>query len=51
VGNPADVAELSFKKGEILDIFDRSGKWWEVRKVDGSKGSEWCFLSFFLCFV
>ncbi|KAH6893681.1 hypothetical protein BKA70DRAFT_834780 [Coprinopsis sp. MPI-PUGE-AT-0042] len=35
-----DPAELSFKKGEILYIVDRTGKWWEARKPDGSSGSE-----------
>lgn len=33
-----DPAELSFKKGEILYVVDRSGKWWEARKPDGSSG-------------
>lgn len=34
-----DPSELSFKKGETLDILDRSGKWWEGRKtLDGQVG-------------
>ncbi|EAU86392.1 hypothetical protein CC1G_05386 [Coprinopsis cinerea okayama7 len=33
-----DPGELSFKKGEILYILDRSGKWWEARKADGTTG-------------
>ncbi|KAG6901139.1 hypothetical protein C0995_016581 [Termitomyces sp. Mi166 len=31
----ADPKELSFKKGEILEISDKSGKWWEGRRADG----------------
>ncbi|KDE05572.1 hypothetical protein MVLG_04067 [Microbotryum lychnidis-dioicae p1A1 Lamole] len=33
--SPDDPNELSFTKGEILDITDTSGKWWQARKVDG----------------
>ena len=43
-GNKADPSELSFQRGDILDILDRSGKWWEARKLDGTQGSE-CFFS------
>jgi len=45
---PQDIAsddglsELSFKKGEVLDIIDNSGKWWYARKADGVYGSESC---------
>jgi hypothetical protein len=35
-----DSTELSFKKGEILDILTKSDLWWEARKLDGTKGSE-----------
>jgi SH3 domain len=45
VANSLDPAELSFGRGEILEILDRSGKWWGARKADGSKGSE-CFFFF-----
>ncbi|KAF7373318.1 SH3 domain-containing protein [Mycena sanguinolenta] len=33
-----DPSELSFVKGEILDILDRRGKWWQAKKTDGSIG-------------
>ncbi|RXW21352.1 hypothetical protein EST38_g4502 [Candolleomyces aberdarensis] len=33
-----DPGELPFKKGEMLDILDRSGKWWEARRADGRAG-------------
>jgi hypothetical protein len=35
-----DPTELSFKKGEVLDILTKSDLWWEARKLDGSKGSQ-----------
>jgi SH3 domain len=37
---PDDPNELSFKKGEVLQILDKSGKWWEARKDDGTEGSK-----------
>ncbi|TEB27816.1 hypothetical protein FA13DRAFT_1816234 [Coprinellus micaceus] len=33
-----DPSELSFRKGEVLEILDRTGKWWEGRREDGSTG-------------
>jgi len=36
--SPDDPNEISFVKGEILDILDKSGKWWQARKSDGAVG-------------
>ncbi|KAF9204566.1 hypothetical protein BGZ49_005151, partial [Haplosporangium sp. Z 27] len=36
--NPEDSNELSFLKGEVLDIVDNQGKWWQARKPDGTVG-------------
>lgn len=36
--NPEDRNELAFVKGEILDIVDNKGKWWQARKQDGTIG-------------
>ncbi|KAJ7069039.1 hypothetical protein B0H15DRAFT_871252 [Mycena belliarum] len=33
-----DPNEISFTKGEILDIVDKQGKWWQAKKADGSVG-------------
>jgi hypothetical protein len=40
--SPDDPNELSFTKGEILDILDKQGKWWQAKKSDGRVGSK-CF--------
>jgi hypothetical protein len=37
--DPDDPNEISLSKGEILDIIDNSGKWWQARKEDGTSGS------------
>jgi len=36
--SPDDPNEISFTKGEILDIVDKQGKWWQARKADGTVG-------------
>ncbi|KAG6842418.1 hypothetical protein C0991_007548 [Blastosporella zonata] len=36
--SPDDSNEISFSKGEILDIMDKNGKWWQTRKGDGKIG-------------
>ncbi|ORZ06866.1 hypothetical protein BCR42DRAFT_426604 [Absidia repens] len=36
--NPEDPSELSFDRGDILEIVDRRGNWWQARKSDGSTG-------------
>lgn len=34
-----DPNEISFSRGEILDIINRNGNWWQARKGDGTSGS------------
>ncbi|KAI8876720.1 hypothetical protein K501DRAFT_337913 [Backusella circina FSU 941] len=36
--NPSDPQELSFDKGEQLEITDKRGNWWQARKQDGTTG-------------
>lgn len=38
--SPDDPNEISFTKGEILDIVDKQGKWWQAKKADGTVGSK-----------
>ncbi|KAF7324768.1 Osmosensor protein [Mycena kentingensis (nom. inval.)] len=33
-----DPNEISFLKGDILDVLDKQGKWWQAKKADGSVG-------------
>lgn len=42
-GSKDDPNELNFKKGEILLVTDKSGKWWEAKKSDGKKGSKFSY--------
>jgi len=37
-GSKDDPNELAFKKGQILQILDKQGKWWLGRADDGSQG-------------
>ncbi|KAF8518602.1 hypothetical protein JB92DRAFT_3082402 [Gautieria morchelliformis] len=34
-----DPNEISFSKGEILDIVDKTGKWWQAKRSDGTTGN------------
>ncbi|KAH8111839.1 hypothetical protein DFH11DRAFT_551585 [Phellopilus nigrolimitatus] len=36
--SPDDPNEISFVKGEVLDIIDKQGKWWQARKENGAVG-------------
>ncbi|KAJ7752010.1 hypothetical protein B0H16DRAFT_1723783 [Mycena metata] len=36
--DPDDPLEISFFRGEVLDIIDPEGKWWWVLKDDGTVG-------------
>ncbi|EIW86941.1 hypothetical protein CONPUDRAFT_161570 [Coniophora puteana RWD-64-598 SS2] len=36
--SPDDPNEISFTKGEIMDIVDKQGKWWQAKKADGTVG-------------
>jgi hypothetical protein len=36
--NKEDPNEISFSQGEIMDILDNNGRWWQARKADGTIG-------------
>lgn len=36
--SPDDPNEVSFMKGEVMEVMDDKGKWWQVKKDDGSIG-------------
>ncbi|KAK9764989.1 Transmembrane osmosensor [Basidiobolus ranarum] len=36
--NPNDPQELSFEEGEVIDVVQPEGKWWQGRRSDGTVG-------------
>ncbi|KAI7852379.1 hypothetical protein BDC45DRAFT_185919 [Circinella umbellata] len=33
-----DPTELSFRKGEVLEVVEKKGNWWQAKKSDGTMG-------------
>jgi len=46
-GSKEDPSELTFKKGEVLSVFDKSGKWWDAQNSEGKRGSAYFFRLWF----
>lgn len=44
-GSAEDPAEISFAKYEVLDVLGNEGKWWHVRKADGTLGSKYSLVT------
>ena len=36
--SPDDPNEVSFAKGDLLDVIDSTGKWFQVRTPSGQQG-------------
>jgi len=37
VASPEDPMEISFSKGDVFDIINKTGKWWSVRTASGER--------------
>ncbi|KAJ7503836.1 hypothetical protein B0H11DRAFT_1625530, partial [Mycena galericulata] len=37
--SPDDPDEISFSRGEVLDIIDKQGRWWLIQNAEGLVGS------------
>jgi hypothetical protein len=52
-GSSEDLTELSFRKGEVLEILTKSDLWWEAKNSDGRKGSKnfSSFIDEYMCLI